>query len=161
LRFHVLSVVSQNPVYIQGNYNTTYDNPAAIFADSINILSSNWADSRSSQSLSSRTARDTTVNSAFFTGIVPTAGANYSGGVENLPRFLENWTGYSFTYRGSMVVMFSSQTSTGRWVYGGNYYTAPNRNWAFDTQFLDATRLPPGTPSVRAIRRANWTLAYY
>jgi hypothetical protein len=156
-----LTIVSQNPVYIKGNYNTTYDQPAAIFADSINILSGNWSDSCSSQSLNNRMASGTTVNSAFFTGIVPTTGSYYSGGVENLPRFLENWTGQVFAYRGSMVVMFPSETATGRWVYGGNYYTAPTRNWAFDTQFLDATRLPPGTPSVRAIRRANWKFAHY
>lgn len=154
-----LTVVSQNPVYIQGNYNTTYNQPAAIFADSINILSSNWSDARSNQALSNRLATDTTVNSAFFTGIVPTDGANYSGGVENLPRFLEDWTGRTFTYRGSMVVMFASQTATGRW--GNSSYNPPTRNWSFDTQFLDATRLPPGTPSVRVIRRANWKLAYY
>ena len=151
-----LSVASQNPIYIKGNYNTT-DLPSAIFADAINILSGNWNDSNSTKSLSNRIATDTTVNAAFFTGIVPTVGNNYSGGVENFPRFLEDWSGETFTYKGSMVDMFASETATGKWVYGGNYYTAPNRNWSFDVQFLNSATLPPGTPSVRTIQKITWT----
>jgi hypothetical protein len=154
-----LTVVSQNPIYIKGDYNTTYDRPSAVFADAINILSANWNDSKSSQSVGNRTACNTTVNSAFLTGIVPTTGNSYSGGVENLPRFLENWSGQTFAYRGSMVVMFASQTATVPW--NKSSYNPPTRNWAFDTQFLNATSLPPGTPSVRTIRRANWQLVYY
>ena len=52
--------------------------------------------------------------------------------------------------------MFPSETATGIWQYGGNYYTAPTRNWSFDVQFLDATKLPPGTSYVRAISRGTW-----
>jgi hypothetical protein len=152
-----LTIATANPMYLKGNFNSALDAPAAIFADSINILSGNWNDANSSQPLSSRIAANTTVNAAFFTGIVPTTAGNYSGGVENLPRFIEDWGGKTFTYKGSMVVMFPSETATGRWVYGGNYYTAPTRNWSFDLQFLDSTRLPPGTPSVRTLRRATWT----
>lgn len=151
-----LTVVSQNPVYLKGNYNTATQEPAAIFGDAINILSGAWNDANSAAPLNNRVATSTTVNAAFFTGIVPTSGNNYSGGVENLPRFLESWSSKTFTYEGSMVVMFPSETATGRWVYGGNYYTAPVRNWAFDVQFLNPSRLPPGTPSVRTIRRVNW-----
>jgi len=88
---------------------------------------------------------------------VPTVGNNYSGGVENFPRFLEDWSGKTFTYKGSMVDMFASETATGKWVYGGNYYNAPTRNWSFDVQFLNSTTLPPGTPSVRTIQKITWT----
>ena len=42
-------------------------------------------------------------------GIVETANNDYSGGVENFPRFLENWSGSTFTYNGSMVVLYLSQ----------------------------------------------------
>lgn len=151
-----LTVASANPVYLKGNYNTATQEPAAIFADAINILSGNWNDANSAQSLNKRVATDTTVNAAFFTGIVPTEGSDYSGGVENLPRFLEKWSGKTFEYNGSMVVMFESEIAVGKWRYGGNYYTAPVRDWAFDVQFLDPTRLPPGTPSVRTLRRTTW-----
>ena len=154
-----VTIASVNPVYIKGNFNSASDEPAAVFGDSVNILSANWNDAASSQPLSARLAADTTVNAAFFTGVVPTIPGFYSGGVENLPRFLENWTGRTFAYKGSMVVMFPSEIALGKWVYGGNYYTAPTRNWSFDLQFLDSTRLPPGTPSVRTIRRATWQIS--
>ena len=86
-----LTVASQNPVYIQGNYNSTHDYPAAVYGDAINILSGSWNDANSGRQLSSRVAHNTTVNAALFTGIVQTSGANYSGGVENLLRLLEGW----------------------------------------------------------------------
>jgi hypothetical protein len=55
-------------------------------------------------------------------------------------------------------VMFSSKYATGQWIYGGNIYTAPNRNWAFDLNFLDSTKLPPATPQVRTLIRGSWQI---
>ena len=78
--------------------------------------------------------------------------------VENFPRFLENWSGKTFTYNGSMVVMFYSLLSTAPWPGTGSVYNAPNRNWAFDINFLDANKLPPGTPQLQAVIRGNWSL---
>ena len=86
--------------------------------DSINILSGNWQNTLaySQGSLSGpRVAIDTTVNAAFLAGIVPTGNGFYSGGVENFPRFLENWSGKTFWDNGSMVVMFDSQVTTAPW----------------------------------------------
>ena len=40
-----LTVVSNDPVYIQGNYNTINKQPAAVIADAVNLLSNNWNDS--------------------------------------------------------------------------------------------------------------------
>lgn len=154
-----LTIASQNPVYIQGNYNSVNDYPAAVYADAINILSGSWNDANSSGALSSRNASSTTINTAVFTGIVPTSGANYSGGVENLLRLLEDWSGDTLTYNGSIVVMFASETATGIWKNtgsGNNVYNAPTRNWSFDVQFLDSTKLPPGTAYVRSISRGTW-----
>lgn len=149
-----LTVATPNPIYIQGNYNTA-NKSAAILADAVNILSNNWNDTNHDKSLSNRKATATTVNTAIFTGIVPTVGNNYSGGLENLPRFHEDWSGgIVFTYSGSMVVMFNSETAVGRW--GNSSYSPPNRNWSFNTNFLDPTKLPPGTPSVVTLVRANW-----
>jgi hypothetical protein len=149
-----LTIATPNPIYIQGNYNTA-NKSAAVFADAVNILSNNWNDTNHDKSLSNRKATATTVNTAIFTGIVPTVGNNYSGGLENLPRFHEDWSGgVVFTYSGSMVVMFNSETAVGRW--GNSSYSPPNRNWSFNTNFLDPTKLPPGTPSVVTLVRANW-----
>jgi hypothetical protein len=160
-----LTVATPNPLYVQGNYNATGSDvgknetknakPASLIGDSISILSTSWNDANSSLGVNSRKAADTTVNAALLSGIVPSDGKNYSGGVENFPRFLENWSGKTLTYNGSMVVMFNSKTATAPWG-GSDVYSPPARNWAFDINFLDATKLPPGTPEVRAIIRSEW-----
>ena len=104
----------------------------------------------------------TTVNAAFLGGIVPTVASNasthYSGGVEKYPRFLEQWSDRTFTYNGSMVVLFNSQQATNGWKYGGSVYEAPNRRWAFDLNFMEPTKLPPGTPQLSALIRGSWAV---
>ncbi|MDW7980126.1 MAG: hypothetical protein RMH97_06125 [Verrucomicrobiales bacterium] len=164
-----LTVVTPNPLYVQGHYNasgaslgttnTANTKPAALIADAITVLSTGWNDSNSAKDLSSRIASDTTVNAAFLAGIVETVGTNYSGGLENFPRFLENWSGKTFTYNGSMVVMFPSKVATNRWKAPGtqgNVYGVPTRNWSFDVNFTDPNKLPPLCPAVRAVIRYKW-----
>jgi len=162
-----LTVASPNPVYIKGHYNApvaargTHDTsgtkPASIAADAITILSENWKDQKSTDTVDNRPATATTVNAAFLSGIVPTANGFYSGGVENFPRFLEKWTDVKFTYNGSMVVMFYSQQATSPQGSHTDVYAPPDRDWAFDVNFLDSTRLPPDTPQFRKISRWLWT----
>jgi hypothetical protein len=163
-----LTVATPKPLYVKGNYNapsgalgshnTSTTLPASLIADAITVLSPNWVDSKSSQALSYRIATATTVNAAFLAGNVPTVSGSYSGGVENFPRFLENWSNVNFTYNGSMVVMYPSAYATAPWTGTGTYYNPPNRDWALDTNFTDPTKLPPGTPSVRALIRGQWAL---
>ena len=78
--------------------------------------------------------------------------------MENFPRFLENWSGVTLTYNGSMVVMFPSQFATNWWITTGTYYNAPTRKWAFDLNFLDYNKLPPATPQVRKLVRSGWSV---
>ena len=128
-------------------------------ADAVTVLSTSWLDSNSSKSLSSRAAGATTVNAAFLTGLVTTTMTSDSGGVENFPRFLEDWTGINFTYNGSMVCMFSSRVATGLWLgIGSTYdiYNPPNRNWAWDQNFSYSDKLPPATPALELLVRSNW-----
>ena len=96
-----LTVASDNPVYIQGDYNTgrtvnssgavTAETPAnvanngtgspvvsgyikqpcAVLGDAVMILSNAWLDSRSTNDVSNRDATPTTVNTAIVSGIVP------------------------------------------------------------------------------------------
>jgi len=156
-----LTIATQDPLYVEGNYNTTTWEPAALVADSINILSGNWSDSNSSKTLGNRNAKNTTVNAAFLAGIVPSGNGYYSGGVENFPRFLENWSGCTFTYNGSMVVMFPSEIGTGVWKGTGslyNIYNPPTRTWNFDLNFTNPNKLPPLTPAVRTAIRGAWAL---
>jgi len=151
-----LTVATENPLYTWGDYNNVNKQPAALLTDAYNVLSNAWQDYRSTGSLSLRIASNTTVNACFMTGNVPSESNHYSGGLENLPRFLEKWTGKTFYYRGSMVDLWESEQATGIWYYGGYFYTAPNRDWGFDSMYLDPTRLPPGTPQVNAIQRGQW-----
>jgi hypothetical protein len=151
-----LTMASENPIYIKGDYNTVDKQPTGIVADALNILSNSWDDANSSQSLSSRVASNTTVNTAVIAGNTDTAGSNYGGGFENMPRFLENWSGKTLTYVGSTVALFNSQIATGSWIYGGNYYTAPNRNWSFDMSFMDLNYTIPGFPGVYNIARSGY-----
>ena len=156
-----ITVASANPVYIQGDYNTGGSNPpsnsgdsskpqvsgytrkpCAVVADAVNILSNAWNDSNSSSSLSSRTASNTTVNTAIVSGIVPSSNNYYSGGAENFPRFLESWSGRTLTYYGSMVELYASRQSIGRWG-SANVYNPPQRQWFFDTNLQIYT--PPGS----------------
>jgi len=175
-----LTVATALPLYVQGNFNapaaalgttnTAGTLPASLAGDAITILSTDWRDTNSFSAYTARTAQDTTVNTALMAGIVPTSNVNgvkhYSGGVENFPRFLENWGGKTFTYNGSMVVMFASKYATNFWnspganaaLPTGGTYGAPNRNWAFDTNFKDYRRLPPATPQVRQLLRGQWSV---
>jgi hypothetical protein len=147
--------------------------PAALMGDSVTILSTNWADANSAFTNASVCTNagpysgNTTVNAAMLEGIVasnPNIVGNYSGGVENFLRLLENWdktptggsTQQALTYNGSIVVLFYSQYATNSWQPTGNYYNPAHRNWAFDLNFQNANKLPPMTPATRAMVRGNW-----
>lgn len=150
-----LTVATENPLYTWGDYNTVNKKPAAILTDALTILSNDWDDSKSTAGLNLREASDTRVNFSFMTGNTNSQDGNYSGGLENLPRFLEKWSGKTFAYRGSMVDLWFSEQATGLWSYG-SYYTAPYRDWAFDPDLLDPAKLPPGTPLINAVQKVSW-----
>jgi hypothetical protein len=170
-----LTIASGNPVYIQGDYNTGGLNPpsnsgnystpqisgytrqpSSVIADAVNILSNSWVDANSFSGLSSRTASNTTINTAILSGIVPSANNIYSGGAENFPRFLENWSGKTLTYYGSMVELYTSKQSNGTWGKD-NVYSPPNRQWFFDKTFQVYT--PPGSLMVYSYVKGRWFLA--
>jgi len=178
-----LTLSTPMPLYIYGNYNvsnglaggndigtnSTADTfPAAVLADAVTILSTNWSDSYTNEEPSGSThgAGDTTVNAAMLEGIVETStniSGDYSGGEENFMRLLEDWqtsgpSGHqaNLYYNGSIVVMFPSIYATNHWSYG-NYYDAPARHWAFDNNFTNANGLPPLTPQSRALIRNGWS----
>ena len=172
-----LSVVTPDPAYIVGNWNVTTNVntngvpinlttqsyqvtntlPSAIYTDAISILSPGWSPNNSSNSIGSRVATGDTVNAAILTGIVPSTTSNYSGGVENYLRLLENWSGVNLYYNGSMVEMFQSQVGTAPWPGTGTVYNPPVRDWAFDTNFTSPSKLPPLTPKVIYLQRSQWT----
>jgi hypothetical protein len=159
-----LTVVTDQAVYIQGDYNrNTNWRPASVLADSLNILSNDWLDGN----LDSRTninvpvAANTEINAAFLSGTDTTGdiegsggqGGAYNGGLENYPRFHERWDGRTLTYRGSFVSLNRPRHVNGRWVSNDRTYTPPVRNWSYDTRFNDPAQLPPLSPRFVALRQ--------
>jgi len=135
------AVVSNNGVYIQGNYNTTeissgVNNPCAVMGDAVTVLSEGWDDANSDKILDDRLASmpsDTSpdaiklmkVNSAILTGNSPSTADDTlpmdktsrtnSGGVQNLVRMLEDWDygAVNLEIKGSLVQLFQSEYMTG------------------------------------------------
>jgi hypothetical protein len=169
-----LGIATAQPIYVQGNYNVTVNNntfayalgsttngctlPASLIGDAVTLLSSSFADYTSSATAPLKptpTQNAITLNAACFEGIVPSDGGDYSGGLENFLRLLENWGTKTINYNGSIVVMFPSTYATNHW--GGSYYGAPLRAWGFDATFLQASKQPPLFPSLKADARSAWT----
>ncbi len=153
-----LTVASANPVYTLGNYNSVDKKPAAILADAVTFLSGSWDDSKSAMTKSDRIATNTTVNASYLTGNIETTDANYNGGFENLPRFLEEWSAKDFNWLGSAVCLWNSVQANGLW--NGTYYSPPDRNWAYDPDLNDPNKLPPETPMIRVFQRIGWQQKY-
>ena len=163
-----LTVATPYPLYTLGHYNcpnaahlgtpnTSATAPAALVADAITA----FRDVDSNKSYTLRIPAATTVNAAFIAGIVQSSSSTgYSGGIENFPRFLEDWDSpaQTFTYNGSMVVMFESKYAIQPWVNIGVYYDPPVRNWAFDPNFRYPDKLPPATPTAYVLTRGEWNI---
>jgi len=166
------TVVSENPVYVQGNYNANssgFDSSdhvsAAIIADAVTLLSNDWEDWHSFRhptyvgSGSARDANDTWYRIAIAAGKninFPYPGYFHDdfgtdGGTHNFLRFLERWASSTCHYQGSMVSLFYSQYGTGIYKCCSTVYTAPNRAYSFDNEFLNPENLPPGTPMFRDV----------
>ncbi|MBY0494820.1 MAG: hypothetical protein K2Y23_11450 [Cyanobacteria bacterium] len=165
-----ITVTSENPVYIQGNWNATGASvvaepnvPSAIIGDSITLLSNAFNDAMTFQypnDANSRVASDTGYRFAMVTGkTIPfTKPAAWGvqelgsdGGVHNFMKMLENWGGRNLRYRGSMVSLYYSRQAVGIYRADGNIYSPPTRGYNFDSDFLSPPLLPPGTPMFRDI----------
>ena len=145
---------------------------AAVIADTVSLLSNGWTDLESFTSPASvspivgppsvpgRGATTTYYRVAIASGKnmnfpKPTWGGpndfGTDGGVHNFLRYLENWGGSNSNYMGSMVSLYYSQYATGVFKCCGTVYQPPKRYYAFDVDFLDLTKLPPGTPKFRDV----------
>ncbi|MBI1750811.1 MAG: hypothetical protein HY234_05860 [Acidobacteria bacterium] len=173
-----LTVVSENPVYIQGDYNATstgagFGNPhvaASVIADAVTLLSNNWNDIRSftaPHAPGSRAATTTWYRLAIISGKgmnfpKPTAFATYmdmgsDGGVHNFLRMIESWSGQTLNYRGSIVSFYYNRQGNGVFKCCTNVYSPPTRAFNFDTDFLTPSLLPPRTPMFRDINVTGFT----
>jgi hypothetical protein len=172
------TVASEQPTYLLGNYNANnggFGSPhaaAAVIADAVTLLSNNWNDYQSflyptqpSIALGHRGATTTFYRVAIASGrnmtfnhpawsIAQDFGTD--GGIHNFLRYLEEWSGQTSNYMGSMVSFFYAQYSVGVFKccgpgmgLTGTVYSPPNRAYSFDADFLDPSKMPPGTPRFR------------
>ncbi|MCG9893768.1 MAG: hypothetical protein MH252_22180 [Thermosynechococcaceae cyanobacterium MS004] len=183
-----LTIVSDQAVYTAGEYNCgtwdastntcSYKKPASILADSINVLSNSWQmDDRgttsysnnlpaTSPNVSAQGASNTRINAAFLAGTDTTGRQEgtsgqadpYNGGLENYPRFHENWSGLTLRYRGSFVSLNRPRKVDGVW--SSSRYSPPIRAWDYDTDFNNAANLPPLSPRFVYLRQERFSRDY-
>lgn len=177
---HPITIATDRPLYIKGNYNDIGWRPASFLADAVTFQSANWDDAQQGVFVKRGAGPEMWVYAAIAAGhsstpcdwinagcVIPafpppTGGAypNYGGGLENFPRFLENWGGVNMHYRGSLVSLFDSRyAALRRWSWR-NYYDPPTRDWQFDTRFRDPANLPPGTPTAGSVTQIAFRPVY-
>lgn len=153
-----LSIVTNQPVYLMGNFNSGANKrPAAVMADAINILSKNYVDRVTKDSYN--TADSTFVNAAFLSGMDDTVpNGAYNGGLQNYPRLHEDWGGKTLNYTGSFVSLGNSRHVNG--AQSNAKYGIPVRNFNYDADFNDASKLPPLTPRLVYLRQLLFDRTY-
>jgi len=167
------TLATNDPLYIRGNFNAngnidtgtpsnnrvadeTNELMACLAADAITVLSNSWTNAKSSLAKGSKTASQTEVSAVFMTGLVSThTGSSYSGGMHNLPRFLEYWgDNRAFGYRGSLLAFYYSKRATGLWK--NDWYQPPWRIWGWDKR-LENGRKVYGLGRVITFRRTGFS----
>lgn len=162
-----LTIAAENPVYVQGDWNNgggAFSDPhiaTAILADALTVLSNNWNDVNSFNAPYSLANRVRPAQSYYRFAVIagknapfprPTAGNppqdfGTDGGAHNFLRMLES--GGTVNYRGSIATFYYSRQANGVYKCCNTVYGAPTRVFNFDTDFLNAAKLPPLTPVFR------------
>ncbi len=166
-----ITIATDRPLYVQGDYNTGGWQPAAFVGDAISLLSNDWDDEDHEDP---RIVRPNAERTTFYAAILAGHSATpcdheevgcpggyedfYGGGIENFPRFLENWTGEKLKYVGALVSIHISQHAVGTW--SDRPYSPPRRDWSFEVRFEDPQNLPPGTPVVGNIIQTAFRPVY-
>jgi hypothetical protein len=177
-----LSIATNAGMYVKGDYNTVKatwtegsgtvtEYPACmLMADALTALSAGWDDTNSSAPITSRVANrpddpsTTTVdesatfvrmdiNAGLLCGNSASDGTNASGGAQNLVRYLENWSGKTVGYFGSLGRLFESAHFDSPFAGQGDIYKQPNRSFSYDTNL--ARHPPAGGPTTTNFSRGN------
>lgn len=181
---HPFTLATSAPLYIWGNFNDIGWQPASFLADAVTFLSNEWTDAAhttftytanttemwvyaaiaAGHSATPCDWQDTACNPALSAPPALTSNGSYGGGLENFPRFLENWggssTGRVLHYRGSLVSLFEAQQAKlHRWSWR-TYYNPPQRDWQFELRFRDPSNLPPGTPMAGSVTQIAFRPVY-
>ena len=176
-----LTIATENPLYVQGDWNANaagFGDPhvaTSVIADAVTLLSNNWNDVNSFGSPGSpysTAARPRSANAYYRMAVIagkgpifplpagagPTFGTD--GGVHSFLRMLEGNGGAPNTvhYRGSMVTFYYNRQAVGAFkCCGGVVYDVPTRDYQFDLDFLDPTKLPPLTPLFRDLNALGFS----
>ncbi len=170
-----LSITSENPVYIQGDFNANSGGngwgdpfvPTSVAGDAVTLLSNDWNDVNSFSSPYSTAARNGNTSwyrVAIIGGKSPSfpqptgTGQDYGtdGGVHNFLRYIEAWNG-TLNYQGSIVNLYFSRQANSTFKCCNTVYNPPTRGYQFDITFLNPTLLPPRTPLFRDVNTTGWT----
>ena len=146
------SVATNGGLYVQGNYNTTpladgsYAK-AMLLGDAVTALSAGWSDANAALDIADRVASaDIRINAGLLVGNTPASATDFSGGAQNLVRYLENWEGRSVTFHGSFGRLFDAKMFTRPFQQPGSIYLIPDlRTFSYDKN-LTANSGPPGSP---------------
>jgi Tfp pilus assembly protein PilX len=167
------TVASENPVYVEGDYNASvgagYGDPhsaASIISDAVTLLSNNWSDTvslKNPNNLGGRAGVTTWYRMAIAAGKTlafpqPVWGGQdmgTDGGMHNFLRYLESWGG-TLNYEGSLVSLYSSQYATGVFKCCTTVYSPPTRAYQFDQLFLQPQNLPPATPMFQDVDNLSY-----
>jgi hypothetical protein len=169
-----ITIASENPVYVQGDFNAPPDGSwsgqnvaASIAADAVTLLSDNWNDVNSIAFPYDDTKR-AGAQSGYRAAMIAGKGIPFpeinnvqdfgtDGGVHNFLRYLENW-GSTLHYEGSLVSFYYNRQAVGTYKSSSQVYGAPTRDYHFDTNFtLGPQYLPPNTPTLRSVNTTGFS----
>jgi hypothetical protein len=178
-----LAISTENPAYIQGDYNAPGGafvvpyGAASVVADSFTFLSKSWNDVNSfistydaSTGGNNRKVNFGGVNATAYRVAIgagkgisfpqpPGTGQDFGtdGGVHNFLRYIEDWSNATLNYRGSIVSLYFNRQASGTFKCCTTVYTPPGRGYNFDTDFLTPNLLPPRTPMFRDINTIGFS----
>ncbi|HEY7292384.1 MAG TPA: pilus assembly PilX N-terminal domain-containing protein [Vicinamibacterales bacterium] len=171
-----LTVVSENPVYVQGDWNANAASDGfggthaatSVIADAVTLLSNNWDDNTSYTFPYSVGNRSRVTQTWYRLAIIAGKGMAFpqptgtatdfgtDGGVHNFLRYLEDGD-QPVNYQGSIATFFYNRQGVGTYKCCNTVYGAPTRNYNFDTDFLDPAKLPPNTPLFRDMNAVGFS----
>jgi Tfp pilus assembly protein PilX len=180
-----LAIATENPLYVQGDFNSNsagngFSDPnvaVSLNADAVTFLSDNYNDVNSFifPYVNSSTQRDA-VTSYYRAAVMAGKGVTFpqpttcgtvacyadygtDGGVHNFIRYIEDWSGQTLNYKGSIISMYYDTQANGTYKDGlsNTVYQPPSRGYVFDTEFLTPSLLPPRTPLFRDVNTTGFT----
>jgi hypothetical protein len=169
-----LSIVSENPVYVKGDWNATGGSftgahaATSVIADAVTLLSNEWTDQVSFIQPYNVAGRARGTPTWYRMAIIAGKGIAFpqpagtaadfgtDGGAHNFLRYLEDGS-QAVNYRGSIATFFYNRQALGPYKCCNTVYGAPLRNYAFDIDFLNPALLPPNTPVFRDMNAVGFS----